>query len=79
MKLKEYFQKNHLSQAAFARKIGISRAYLCNILKGNRTPSLPLAKIIQDSTEGDVSLDDLFNPKAPSRLQTKKKKKTENT
>lgn len=77
MNLKEYFEKKSLSQVSFAKKIGISKAHICNILKGKRTPSLALMRRIIEITKGEVTVGDLFNPKAPSRLKTKKEEEFE--
>jgi transcriptional regulator with XRE-family HTH domain len=43
---------------SLAEASGISRSYLCLILSGKRTPSLPVARKLAQSM--DISLDDLY-------------------
>ena len=43
------------SQGAFAREVGISEAYLSQILAGKRTPSLSLMYRIEQVTGGAVT------------------------
>ena len=74
MDLKNYLKIHSLPQEKFASLLGISQPHLSNILKGRKSPSIQLAKRINDVTNGKVSLDDLFNPEAPSRMKRKKKR-----
>lgn len=77
MKLREYLNKNQITQQEFANSVGVARPFITLILSGKKNPSPHLMKIIEDVTNGEVTMQDLFNPNVPSRL--KKRKKTENT
>lgn len=72
MKLSEYLKKYGISQAKFSRLIGISPPHLNNIIKGNRNVSIPLGKIIEKTTNQEVSLNDLYNEEAPSKFKNLK-------
>lgn len=54
-------------QGDFAKCIGISPAYLSQILAGSRTPSLEIAIAIEDATRGAV----------PARSWVKKQEATQ--
>jgi transcriptional regulator with XRE-family HTH domain len=71
MRLADYLYSKNINKAQFARLIGISPMHLSNICNRRRNPSVPLIKRIQEYTNGEVSMDDLFNPEVPSRLKTK--------
>jgi transcriptional regulator with XRE-family HTH domain len=71
MRLTDYLDSKNISKAQFSRLIGISPMHLSNICNRRRNPSVPLIKRIQKYTDGEVSMDDLFNPEVPSRLKTK--------
>lgn len=45
-KLKEIRFELMLSQKEMAKKLGVSRGYICNIEKGVRNPSIPLRTLI---------------------------------
>ncbi|MEC7839051.1 MAG: helix-turn-helix transcriptional regulator [Chlamydiota bacterium] len=62
MKLDEYLFRKKLSRIAFAEKIGISRGHLQHILNGSRRPSIPLAKKIEEATDGKVSKEEVLFP-----------------
>lgn len=47
-----------LSQRGFAKKIGTSGPFMCNIINGNRNPSAEMAKKICVGL--DVSFEDIF-------------------
>jgi len=55
MRLVEYLQLHSITQAKFAENIGISRSYICLILKGKRLPSVPIALQIEQETGGQVT------------------------
>ena len=76
MDLEEFLNIHNMTKAAFSRLIGISPMHLSNICNGWKNPSLHLIKQIEKATNGSVSMDDLFNPNAPSRLKSRRKKKT---
>jgi len=67
MKLKEYLDKNGLGLRDFASTLGVSAGHLSYIANGKKNPSLPLAMEIEKKTKGEVKIDDLFSPTAPSR------------
>lgn len=75
MNLEEYLKKHTLTHKEFGEIIGVSQSYVTRIIGGTKNPSLALMRCIMESTNGEVTVEDLFNPSAPSRL--KKKKKTE--
>ncbi len=47
------------TQSQFAKQVGCSQSHLCLILKGERGPSLKLAKRIMTATEGAVPMEAL--------------------
>lgn len=51
----QIISQSGLSQSEWAKRLGISRSYLSDILSGNKTPSLALAVKIQAETAGEVS------------------------
>ena len=77
MKLDKYLKNNEVSQADFARRVGVTRHHISQIVNNLRNPSLELATIIEQATKGEVSMKDLFNVKVPSRLRSIKRKKIE--
>jgi len=54
--LKQYLADNDLKKAVFARRVGMSRGFLGDLLTGRRTPGLGLAKRISDATNGAVPM-----------------------
>jgi len=76
MKLKDYIKEEEMTEQEFARSIGVSQPHINFIVRGKRNPSFELAKIIEEKTKGIVTFSDLFNPNVPSRLRSRKKKKT---
>ncbi|MCB9093241.1 MAG: helix-turn-helix transcriptional regulator [Halobacteriovoraceae bacterium] len=75
MDLERYLKKHSLTHKEFGEIIDVSQSYVTRIIGGQKNPSLALMRRIIESTNGEVTVEDLFNPNAPSRL--KKKKKTE--
>ena len=70
MKLEEYFEKYCINIAAFARKIGKSKTYIYDLLKG-KIPKATDAKLIVDATEGRVKKEELLFPdEYRNKLQT---------
>lgn len=53
-KLRTYLVDMGEKQGDFAKNIDISPAYLSQIMAGDRTPSLDLAVLIEDATDGAV-------------------------
>jgi transcriptional regulator with XRE-family HTH domain len=64
MRLSQYLAAHGIRQAEFARRAGISRAMICQILSGVRLPGLFTAQRIEKATDGEVRMDSW---KAPSR------------
>jgi len=62
MNLDEYLFRTKQSRTSFAQKLGISRGHLQHILNGSRRPSVPLAKKIEESTQGKVSKEEMLFP-----------------
>ena len=69
MKLLEYLKKHNITQRSFSAKVGVTEAYISQILKGTRSPSIRLIQRISKETDRKVTIDDLANPEAPSRLK----------
>ena len=60
MNLEEYFHNNpNMKKSVFAKKLGISRQHLHQIIK-KKTCSIAVALQIEKSTEGQVSTDELI-------------------
>jgi len=78
MELKDFLFKNKISQADFSRKIGVTQARVSQIVNKKRNPSSHLMKIIEEVTNGEVTMQELFNPNSPSRLKNRKRKTNEN-
>ncbi len=62
VRLDEYLFKTKTTKTAFAQQLGISRGYLQHILSGIKTPSVKLAKKIEEMTEGKVSKEEVLFP-----------------
>jgi len=60
MTLQEYLARNGLSQAAFARRIGVSQQAVQRYVDGKRVPKRALAKKIVEVTGGQVTYQDLL-------------------
>lgn len=64
MNLREYLFRNEMTKTEFAKRIGTHRNTLYLIIKGKVNPSLPMAKKIEEVTNGEVQMEDLLkNPK----------------
>lgn len=59
MKLREYFDTYCINVTAFARKIGKSKPYVYDLLKG-KVPKANDAKIIEEATGGKVTKEELL-------------------
>lgn len=79
MELKDFLYKNKISQADFSRKIGVTQARISQIVNRKKNPSSHLMKTIEEATNGEVTMQELFNPESPSRLKNRKRKSNENT
>lgn len=49
-RLRGWLKASRRSQRSLAKELGVSPAYIAMILAGARTPSLPVAKQLQDVT-----------------------------
>lgn len=56
-KIKMLLEKKNLSQSELAERVGVSQAMICYIIKGFKTPSVPLLKRIADCL--GVTMDEL--------------------
>jgi DNA-binding transcriptional regulator YdaS (Cro superfamily) len=61
MKLKEYLAMNNISATKFADKCGYNPTYIRSIVSGKPAGS-KLARIINNITDGQVSIDELMPP-----------------
>ncbi len=50
-RLLAYLEKKKLTYAAFGEKIGVTKAWICSLVKGG-TPSLRVAQAIEKETKG---------------------------
>ena len=79
MKLLEYLKKHDLTNRDFAEKVNVARTQITRIINKKRNPSAHLMKTIEEVTNGEVTMQDLFNPEAPTRFKGGKRKRHENT
>jgi len=63
MNLREYLFRKRLSATEFARLIEYSRTQVSLVENERVKPSKRLAKIIERATDGNVSAEELLNPK----------------
>jgi len=49
-RLRAYLNRNRLNQAEFAREVGLSEPFVCQLLNGTRQPSLTKAAILEGVT-----------------------------
>jgi len=74
MKLKEYLKMKGLTEYDFADILGITQPHVNYIVNGKKNASAGLAKRIEDVTNGQVTFNDLYSSKAPSRLNKNDRK-----
>ena len=77
MNLADYLKKYKLTHVDFGKKVGIKQPQVSRIVNSKGNPSPHLMKLIEEATKGEVTMQDLFNPEAPSRLKSKKKNAVE--
>ncbi len=63
MNLDEYLFRKKISQTDFSKELGVSRNHFGEILRGRRTPSVKLAKKIEEFTNGEVTKEEAMFPK----------------
>lgn len=68
MKLDRYLFDKGQKPAAFAAEIGVAPSTITRLLKGERSPRLPLIALIEARTDGAVTARD-FMPSANVRAQ----------
>lgn len=61
MRLADYLAQKGLTQAVFARKIGVSQGSVARYLKGERRPNWAVLQRIQKVTGGAVRPEDFFD------------------
>ncbi|MCK6513310.1 helix-turn-helix domain-containing protein [Myxococcota bacterium] len=54
MKLKDYLKKNQITLQQFADKLGVSCSTVGHYVAGRRTPSIAMARRIEQATNFDV-------------------------
>lgn len=72
MELGKYLSEKGMSQADFAKAVGVTRARINQIVNKRMNPSLMLAKHIEDVTKGAVTVYELIEISAPSRFKVKR-------
>jgi DNA-binding transcriptional regulator YdaS (Cro superfamily) len=72
MKLAEYLEKYRLTHAEFGERVGIKQPQVSRIINHKGNPSPHLMNLIEEATKGEVTMQDLFNRNAPSRLKKRK-------
>jgi transcriptional regulator with XRE-family HTH domain len=60
MELKLYLVKNRFTIKQFSEMIGYSRNQISGIANGKSKPSLRLAKVIEQATNGEVTIEELL-------------------
>lgn len=72
MELRDYLSEREISQSNFAKKLGVTRARICQIVHKTTNPSIVLAYRIKEETRGEVSIEELISHNAPNRLKIKR-------
>ena len=70
--MKDYLFKYDISVKQFAGKLGISTSYLYQLIRRERKPSIELAHKIEETTEGEVKVEQLLGFEAYSFKPTQK-------
>lgn len=63
MNIKEYLEKYGIPQTAFARRLQVNRNTIRDYMAGKYYPRPDIAKMIVEITDGQVTLEDIFNKK----------------
>ncbi len=71
MRLKEYLDNLGIAQSKFARKLGISKSTIHNIIEGKVEPVLATAIGIEDLTQGAVTCRELLSKNLPAAHKKK--------
>jgi transcriptional regulator with XRE-family HTH domain len=67
MTLPEYITKHQITQAQFAKAIGVSEAALSRYVNGSRVPNSIIMRRIHSQTYGKVTANDFFGIAQPTR------------
>lgn len=61
MKLKSYLSDKNIKHSDFAEKLGVSQVTVTRYANGKRTPSLGMARRIEDITKRKVRVSDWYD------------------
>jgi transcriptional regulator with XRE-family HTH domain len=61
MKLQDYLKAKRISQARFARRVGMSRSGVSRLIAGNRYPSPETLRKVFLATDGEVKANDFYD------------------
>ncbi len=73
MRLGEYLKKYKVTYKAFGNIVGVSDAHITRIVNNEKNPSPHLMKKIEEATDGEVTMQELFSQKAPTRFKDRTK------
>lgn len=62
MDLREYLFRKRIKQTEFAKKVGVSRPYLSQVVNGQAVCDINIAKRISLATDNAVTRDELMYP-----------------
>lgn len=68
MKLSDYLKIKEMNHSELAKKLGVTRSYLSQIVYEKNRPSVSLAKKIQEITKGYVTVTELLCPEDYEKL-----------
>lgn len=55
--LEHYLDRHGITQAKFAERVGASRSFINEIVRGRKLPGRDLALRISEATDGEVAID----------------------
>ena len=59
--LQKWLKENNIKISEFAKRLGIHRTYLSDIVNGHETPSWTLARLIEYETNGEIKAENFFD------------------
>jgi transcriptional regulator with XRE-family HTH domain len=62
MNLRDYLHFERITQADFAKMIGVSRFWMSRVTNGDMPPGKKLAKLIEEKTGGKVTKEEMLFP-----------------
>jgi len=74
MKISDYIKQEGISQAEFARRIGVDRSTVTLWIQGLRRPASDMALHIEQVTDGSIHHDELLYPKIGNGQRDNNKK-----